>query len=210
MIIKALISKYTTSERDAAKQLIESLKISGLKNDLFLFDRGYPSFDFFLYLMDAGVKFVIRIPSNSYRGYMKPNIHDQLLEMKSNGKKIQIRGLRIFLDSGVEEILFTNLFEETFDIPAFKALYFKRWGIETKYDELKNKLQIQKFTGDDQAVIEQDFYATIFLSNMTSLVQQEADEIIYNDQLHKNLKYDCVVNRNILIGKLKIISSLLF
>lgn len=203
MIIKAVITKYTVGEREIARKLIEMLKTSGLKNDLLLFDRGYPSFDFFLYLRDSGVKFVIRIPSSSYRGYMKPYIHDQIIEMKSKGKKIQVRALRIFLDSGEEEILYTNLFEETLDVQAFKALYFKRWGIETKYDELKNKLQIQRFTGDEQALVEQDFYASIFLSNMVSLVQQEADEIIYNDQQHKNLKYDYVVNKNILIGKLK-------
>lgn len=203
MIIKALITKYTVGEREIAKQLIDMLMASGLKNDLLLFDRGYPSFDFFLYLRDSGVKFVIRISSNSYRGYMKPNIHDQIFEMKSKKKKIQIRGLRIFLNSGVEEILFTNLFEESLDVQAFKSLYFKRWGIETKYDELKNKLQIQKFTGDEQALVEQDFYASIFLSNMASLIQQEADEIISNDQQHKNLKYDYAANRNILIGKLK-------
>ncbi|WP_139339560.1 transposase [Bacillus dakarensis] len=52
------------------------------------------------------------------------------------------------------------------DIQSFKSLYFKRWGIETKYDELKSKLQIQKFTGDTPVSVEQDFYASMFLSNI--------------------------------------------
>ena len=38
---------------------------------------------------------------------------------------------------------------------------------------------------------------------MASLIQQEADEMIAKEQEDKNLKYDYLANRNILIGKLK-------
>ena len=29
----------------------------------------------------------------------------------------------------------------------FKWIYQKRWGIETKYNDVKNKLEIENFTG---------------------------------------------------------------
>jgi hypothetical protein len=37
-----------------------------------------------------------------------------------------------------------------------------RWGIEMKYDELKDRLQIENFTGTTKIAIEQDFYSTIY------------------------------------------------
>jgi hypothetical protein len=203
MIVKAIITKCTAGERDVAIQLIEMLKASGSKNDLLLFDRGYPSIDFFFYLMESSVKFVIRIPNNYYKKRIDPSLSDQTIRFERKGESICLRVLKFELDSGVEEILISNLTDDTMDVKTFKSLYFKRWGIETKYDELKNKLQIQKFTGDTPASIKQDFYASIFLSNMASLVKQEADEMIAKEQKQKNLKHEYTVNTNILIGKLK-------
>lgn len=203
IIVKALITKCTAAERDVAKELIGLLKESGLKNDLLLFDRGYPSIDFFFHLMEVGVKFVIRMPHTSYKNRIQSSLSDQVIAFEKKGKTIRLRVVKFTLDSGIEEVLITNLMDETLDEQAFKSLYFKRWGIETKYDELKNKLQIQKFTGDTPDVIEQDFYASMFLSNMASFVKQEADEIIAKEQEQKQLKHEYTVNTNILIGKLK-------
>ena len=76
-------------------------------------------------------------------------------------------------------------------------------GIEVKYDELKNKLQLQNFTGDTKIAVEQDFYASMYLSNMVALAKNEADEKIAENNQDKNLKYKYKVNTNILIGKLK-------
>ena len=57
MIITSIITKYDSGERDVAIKLIEKLKVMGLKNDLILFDRGYPSANFFSYLEDSGLKY---------------------------------------------------------------------------------------------------------------------------------------------------------
>ncbi|WP_237721479.1 transposase, partial [Paenisporosarcina sp. TG20] len=151
-----------------------------------------------MYLYESNMKFVIRIPKNSYKKLIDPSLSDQIVKFNKKGKSIYLRVLKFKLDSGIEEILVTNLMDEAMDVEAFKSLYFKRWGIETKYDELKNKLQIQKFTGDTPISIKQDFYASIFLSNMTALVKQEADELIAKEQEPKELKHEYTVNMNIL------------
>lgn len=203
LIVKAKITKCTASERDIAKELIDMLKVSGLKNDLLLFDRGYPSIDFFHYLINTGVKFVIRMPKNRYQKRMDPSVSDQTIAFENKGQTMHLRVLKVALDSGVEEVLITNLMDDSMDIQSFKSLYFKRWGIETKFDELKNKLQLQKFTGDTPDTVEQDFYASMFLANMASLVKQEADEQIAKDHEQKHLKHEYTVNMNVLIGKLK-------
>jgi hypothetical protein len=203
MIITSKITTYTTGERDIAIELIEKLKQMGLKNDLILFDRGYPSRNFFAYLEGSGVKYLMRVKALSMKEVNEAMEPDQIVEINVNGKTIKVRVLRFMLDSGIEEVLVSNLWDESLGIQEFKALYFKRWGIEVKFDELKNRLQLQNFTGDTVISVEQDFYASMYLSNMVALAKNEANEKIAQNNEDKSLKYEYKVNTNILIGKLK-------
>jgi len=203
MVITSKITSYFTGEREIAIELIEKLKQMGLKNDLILFDRGYPSRQFFAYLEGSGVKYLMRLKNQSMKEVNEALEPDQIIQINVDGKTIKVRVLRFMLDSEVEEVLVTNLLDENLGIQDFKALYFRRWGVEVKYDELKNRLQIQNFTGDTKIAVEQDFYASIYLSNMVALAKNEANEKIAQNIKDKNLKYEYKVNTNILIGKLK-------
>ena len=203
MVITSKITTYFTGEREIAIELIEKLKQMGLKNDLILFDRGYPSRQFFAYLEDSGVKYLMRVKNQSMKEVNAAMEPDQIVKINVDGKTIKVRVLRFMLDSEIEEVLVTNLLDENLGIQEFKALYFRRWGIEVKFDELKNRLQIQNFTGDTKIAVEQDFYASIYLSNMVALAKNEANEKIAKNNEDKNLKYEYKVNTNILIGKLK-------
>ena len=129
MIITSIITTYKTSERDIAIELIEKLKQIGLKNDLILFDRGYPSKKFLAYLEGSGVKYLMRVKHPSMKEINEAMESDQIVQIKVDGKTIKVRVLRFMLDSEVEEILVTNLLEESLGIQEFKALYFKRWSI---------------------------------------------------------------------------------
>lgn len=40
------------------------------------------------------------------------------------------------------------------------------WEIETVFDDLKNKMQIENFTDQKPTIMEQNVYATIYLSNI--------------------------------------------
>lgn len=203
MIVTSIIAHYKTSERDLALEHIQKLKLFGLKNDLILFDRGYPSTKLISHLENNGIKYLMRVSSQFLKVINEAKGEDQIVTVKNAGQLIKIRVLRFILDSGEEETLITNLLDPSFTVKDFKELYFKRWGIETKYDELKNRLQIENFTGDTKIAVEQDFYASIYLSNMAALAKHEADEKISRRNAEKGLKYSCKVNMNILIGKLK-------
>ena len=113
---------------------------------------------------------------------------DQIIEVMYKGKNIKMRVIKFDLDSGEKEILISNIFEDSFTVSDFKKLYFKRWGIEVKYNELKNKLQIENFTGETQIAIEQDFYATLYLSNMAALAKKDANIKIEAENSKKRLK----------------------
>ncbi len=203
MMITSEITHYLKGEREIAINLIEKLKQLGLKNDLILFDRGYPSKDFCAYLEGSKIKYLMRMKAKPMKEVNDAKEADQVIQIKVKGKTISARVVRLILDSGEEEVLITNLLDENLSTEEFKALYFKRWGIEVKFNELKSRLQIENFTGDTALAIEQDFYASIYLANMVALAKNEANENIKQANEGNDLKYEYKVNSNILIGSLK-------
>ena len=204
MMLTSKIASYKSKEREIAVELIEQLKALGLKNDLILFDRGYPSYDLINYLESEKIKYLMRVSRSFISGSVwDTKGPDEIKEVKIGKKTLKVRIIGFLLDSDEEEILVTNLTDESFDIKDFKELYFKRWGIETKFNELKSRLQIENFTGDTQIAVEQDFYASIYLSNMAAIAKEQANQEIKEKNEDKNLKYTYKVNTNILIGKLK-------
>lgn len=203
MILTAVLSKYRSSERAQAEELINKLEDIGFSNDLILFDRGYPSRDFISFIEQKKIKYLMRVSGAFLKVVVEAKNEDQIIETKHKKELLKIRVLKFQLDSGITEILITNIFDESFTVTDFKELYFKRWGIEVKYNELKNRLQIENFSGETPIAIEQDFYATMYLSNMVSLAKMDANAIVEEENNDKELKYKYKVNTNILIGKLK-------
>jgi len=53
----------------------------------------------------------------------------------------------------VPHLLITNLSKNELKYEESKELYFKRWGIKTKFDKLKNKFQIENFSGIKPLII---------------------------------------------------------
>jgi IS4 transposase len=203
IVIKSKIGRYGASERDMAKLLISEMIKETTKRELILFDRGYPSADFVSFLLENRINFVMRAKVNFSTTVINAKKADQIIEIKHHQKTYLVRVLRILLPSGIEEILLTSLLGKEFTSEDFKSLYSKRWGIETKFDEIKNRLELTNFTGTTKIAIEQDFYVTIYLSNMIELARQQSDEVIEDRNEDKCLKHEYKTNLNILIGTLK-------
>lgn len=62
-------------------------------------------------------------------------------------------------------------------------LYWRRWRIETVYNELKNVLHIENLRSQSAPGIEKEICAHMLLSNLTRWIMQEAAEKHYNGQL---------------------------
>ena len=62
--------------------------------------------------------------------------------MKELGE-ISLRMVKILLENGNLEVLATNLSQTEFHTEEIKELYHMRWGIETAYETLKNRLQLE-------------------------------------------------------------------
>ena len=90
-------------------------------------------------------------------------------------------------------------------MPIQKAadLYFERWKVETAYDLIKSKLQLENFSGKTKVSVSQDFYATMYLANIAAFAAEEADIKITDADSEKNLKYRRQANRNRTIAKLR-------
>lgn len=187
------------------------------KNDLIIYDRGYPSYDFKYEHIKLGIDYLIRTKtthSKMVKHFVssgKKSIITEVFPQEKHsfeGKDynkntgIKVRLVRIDLPSGEIEILMTSLLDsQKYPANMFKELYFLRWGIETFYDELKNKLKVEYFTGYSKISIQQDFFCAIFISNLQSIIVNDLQEEL--DIKNKGKKYDQKINTNLSYGFLK-------
>lgn len=217
-IIDVIPEKYRTNEKDMAKRhIIKDQEITENYNSIYIMDRNYMSMDFLTFLLKNNIKFLIRLNIRYFKQetekmktkdeiieiahtkerMRKDNFTDEETRKYAKGNKIEVRVVKHALKTGEEEYLITNLkefsYEEIFEI------YGKRWNIETLYDSLKNKLQIEKFTSSKEEIIKQDIYASTLVYNMVQTMRNEAQEKI--DQ--KKYKHEMKVNENISIGLFK-------
>lgn len=205
LIVDALIEPAETDERSLAKRHIE--KLVGLEScgkEIVLFDRGYPSLELIRLLEGYNLKYVMRVRQKFNAGIDALPRGDAMVTLnKDEAEEEEVRVIKFRLPGGEIETLITNLVDKSYRTKNFKALYFKRWPIETKYDELKKKLELENFSGKLADNIRQDFYAMIFLSNIASILYKEAQEEVEAGQRNKENKYRYQVNANHEIGVLK-------
>ncbi len=187
---------------------------------LVVMDRGYPSAPAFIRMMDKGVFFLARLKSSDFkreqaamssgdewveivldktrtRHYMDTEIGNRMLALGS----IHLRMVKVVLDNGKEEVLLTNLPNDTFATSQFAELYHLRWGIETAFETLKSRLQLENFTGTKIPLILQDIFSTIYVSNLAQDIILEAEAEL--DEKDISYKHKMAINQTISIGILK-------
>lgn len=205
VLIDVRIAPLRIGERTLAKRHIKALcSTSSFGKECILYDRGYASFEFVEMHIGHGVSFVMRVKRgfNKDIDALKWGDNEVVLRMKGH-EDINVRVIKFGLSSGEEETLITDIADKSLSTEDFKKLYFMRWSIETKFDEIKNKLQVENFSGWTNKVIIQDFYVTMFLANAKSVAQWEAQATVDKEREGKDNKYDYHVNANNAVGVLK-------
>ena len=181
---------WKQSERDWALEHLAQMAAA----DLALLDRGFASFELFAAFVQRQHGFVCRCPTHSFA------VVNQLFEENKAGRsgtvtvrpcagqrarrrrlglpeEITVRFVTVRLSTGELEVLATNLLaEQRYPTEECGPLDGHRWGIETYYGLLKNRLDLENFSGTTVAAVQQDVYATIFLSNLESILIQPAQE----------------------------------
>jgi hypothetical protein len=202
-VLDAHIGKYSVGERAVASQHIIRLKELGISNNLIIFDRGYASADLISQLYETGTHFLMRVRRKFNKEIDQMPLSEGFVNIEYKAKVYLLRVIKFSLPSGETETLITDLTVDVAKTEDFPKLYFLRWPIETRYDIIKTKLQLENFTGKTVLSVFQDFYASMYLSNIASFAKYITDADIKKENEDKNLKYEYVTNTNILIGKLK-------
>jgi hypothetical protein len=148
IILDGGLYPYGTGERDAARNhfaAVSALPLPEGAENLYIGDRGYPSKELFAEMIDNNMYFLMRVRK-------KFNHKFDFVQKKEkvwfdyNGKEYKVRVFNITLTSGEKEILVTNLPGKHIKYKEAGELYFKRWGIEVKFDSLKNKLELENMS----------------------------------------------------------------
>ena len=225
LVIQSKISPYGISERELA-----SRDLPYIANDvLSLFDRGYASFGlFYLFTNVFKREYVCRVSlsfNKVVKAFVESGKQSELVNFDATptgikflegqainitkDAKVLVRLVRVELDNGEIEILATSLIDEaSYPSSIFKELYNLRWGVETFFDYLKNKLQVEIFSGRSVRSIEQDFYAAIFTANVHSILINDCESIVQEQTKGRQGTYK--INKNISLGLLKTVLVKLF
>ncbi len=203
VVVHAEFESIHTDERSLALKHVAFFDEFASSTDVIIFDRGYPSHELIAEFESKKWKYIMRIPKgfNYHIDNSPESDFTQVFYFRK--QKYFVRVIKIQLPSGEIEQLITNLSIEAFNHEDFMALYFLRWPIEIKYNTVKNKLFLETFSGKTTISVKQDFYSTMYLSNLVTFAKLESDEIIDKEQQGKSLKYKYQTNENILIGILK-------
>lgn len=186
-------------------------------------DRGYPSIPAFLRMIDSKTYFVARLKSSDFKAEQQALSSDDedvdICLSKSRRKhymgttdeaivmsrdNFKLRMVRVWLNEEhtEHEILATNLPHDLFPTECFGEIYHLRWHIETAYQTLKDRLQMENFTGTKPVLLAQDIYSTIYVSNIAEDIARDIEQE-QAGHLKNDYKHRMAVNRTLCIGLLK-------
>lgn len=191
----------TSSEQEFARLHIDNFCENYNEKAIFTLDRGYPSMRLINQLIENKQGFVFRAPSNFLKSYIdllqagEDKVFDVTFDRESTNyyrNDIQLRQhlmnttyhlrftkIAIGIDDhgmDIVEILISNLPVKEYNIDDLKELYHLRWTIETSSNRLKNRMNLESFSGFKPTLIYQDIYSDIWLYNLISLKIIEMNE----------------------------------
>lgn len=198
MIVYSALNPIANGER---KMFLEGLeKLRKFKKPLLIFDRGFYSQELVDAMTKKGVSFLFRVKtSHCQKDIDAANDPDQIIMV--NGSLLRI--INIILPTGEVQKLATNILDEDITPSDFSYIYEKRWGVETSYLMVKERLAIENFTSAKKNLMLQDFYASVITYNMMEvacLEQEEKRNLQYADIPRK---YKQSANRNIVAHEVR-------
>jgi hypothetical protein len=210
LLIDVKMLPIKSSEREIAVEHLNYLRELKPDHNLVLLDRGYPSMELIHHFDDRQIFYLMRCDKKTFikeiRGVTDA---DKVLDIKKQLKSTKeethttMRVIQFPLENGTVETLITNLLDSSFTVEDFKYLYHLRWGIEEKYDELKNKMKIEAFSGITPVAVLQDFYATMFLTNLVAFAEMDCDAELTLRNQSPEKKYEYRVNTTQAIASVK-------
>lgn len=221
--LDTIVESYNYSETEMLVKHLDTIKeneLLGKFKSITIADRNYISLSFFYNSIKNNDKFLIRIPASCYKvetNKMKSNdefikigyeynraryykdSNPELYEHLKNDNTVELRCVKIQLDTGEIEHVLTNLDISEFSTEEIKELYNLRWKIELNYKHLKNNVKIECITSSKELLIKQDIFSQVLVANMLQAFINDGDEIL-NEYEYKN---KVKINNNMAIGLFK-------
>lgn len=225
MIVDAQLHKYGKTESVYLESQLKRIKKEGKqKRDIIIADRGFPSLVLFVKLQRMNYDFIIRYNGEQFLKELKEIVNnekdDMVIEVsltgtdnRRNNPELQkllkqganptmnLRVVKIKLPNGVIEYLVTSIDKEQLGYDDLQQIYNLRWGEEEHFKFEKGSVEIENISGKTGQSIRQDYYSRILILNLHSVLVQEAEKQIAEDNEKKKLKYERYkVNRNVSYG----------
>lgn len=110
--------------------------------------------------------------------------------------QVPVRLLKFTLPSGETEVLLTTLCDPVeFPRAEFYTVYGWRWRDEIYYDRIKNIFEVERFSGESERVIRQDFLGVIFLATLESVLTKQPQAALQTQAAQRATKTAAQVNR---------------
>jgi hypothetical protein len=117
---------------------------------------------------------------------------------------MKLRVAKIKLPSGENEYLVTSVLDsKQLQKDDLKQIYGYRWSEEEHFKFQKHSVELENFSGKTSESIRQDYYSKTLILNLHSVLVQEAEKQLAEEQANKKdeLKYERYkINRNISYG----------
>ncbi len=195
------VDRITQSERVLALKHIDHYCENYSDKAVFIFDRGYISMYLIDRLIEKNQYFLFRTKSNDYVKYFgqietgtsatfdvsldrsETNSYRQDRQFRNHllNTTYRLRFAKVVIGQNEDgsdsiEYLITNLSEEMATEEELKELYWLRWNVETSYNQMKNRMKMEEFSGYKPEFILQDLYADMWMYNIVSLKIMESNE----------------------------------
>ncbi len=185
------------NEREDAKKLISRNIPQG---NLLCFDRGYPSYEFILWLQNnydghflfrcSGAKTFPAVDKFLRNGESQAIIEidpsqkhyrETQADQRSLLMPIKIRAIKMESPDGTISVLLTSLLDiAEFSHDELIKLYFRRWEVESNYRDEKVFLEIEKFHSRTPNGIRQELFAIMIMTLIARMLMFVADETCHD------------------------------
>jgi hypothetical protein len=213
--LDARLAPMTTGEVELATAQLKWVE----KNDVLIWDRGFTGFVLMAQVLARDAHFIGRCSKGSFAAaqeMFRINSAGRSKVVKlvaASGQRAELKKLNlptelivrfvsVRLPTGELEVLATSLLDETlYPTQEFLEVYHFRWSHETYHQMLKGRLDLENWSGQTVEAVRQDLQAAVFVSNVESLLSQEAQEELSAQDAGR--QYPAQVNRAVSYHALK-------
>jgi len=206
------------SKNNEVNRLQEWIKNNDIKNTIFVCDRAYFKYDFFKFLIDNGLNFIIRIKENSYLKNVNNkdekiiNKNKDTIEYLKNTCRLieyNIKHVKIVHDNDNEKrnlecsnnyTLITNIptTNTLFTDDYIKDIYKNRWLIEVFFKNLKNNFNFEHLKEKKDIQYKKTNYCSLIVIYIAKLIKKY--KILDSNTDTNQIKYKSVNDSNLIKG----------